>query len=284
MQDYAKPYKHLSCQTLLGLILIPQLLGVLRHGTTTGIPQVLLNYARVSREPWRLKAFLDKEGRPVTSRFLVIRPQDDRWPLEALWGICNSPFANAYSYAFASKRDVLAGLMRKMPIPDINSVDMTPLVKAVKVYLESVHALENGGLSPDALTKLKVLHWRIDAEVLRLYGLPPHLERQLLDLFSGVERRGVPFEQKEYFPKGFTELSTLRELLAITADWEQTNERRTQLIEKKVKRNIPTDEKHEFDHLQQLADARIRVTGAAAYQTVGGNAGRLKRRGIWEGE
>ena len=30
--------------------------------------------------------------------------------------------------------------------------------------------------------------------------LPPHLERQLLDLFSGVKRRGVPFEQKGVFP------------------------------------------------------------------------------------
>lgn len=253
-------------------------------GTIQGIPQVLLNYAPVDRDSWRLKAFLDKKGRPVTSRFLVIRPQDDRWPLEALWGICNSPFANAYSYAFSSKRDVLAGLMRKMPIPDINSVDVTPLVEAVKVYLESVHALENGELSSDALTKLKVLHWRIDAEVLRIYKLPPHLERQLLDLFSGVERRGVPFEQKEYFPKGCTKLSTLQELLAITADWEQTNERRAQLIQKKVKKNILADEKREFDHLQQLADARIQLLAPLPIKQLEEMRNELKRRGIWEGE
>ena len=80
------------------------------HGTTTGIPQIVLNYARVSRKSWRLKAFLDREGHPVTSRFLVIRPHDKPWPLEALWGICNSPFANAYSYAFSTKRDVLGGV------------------------------------------------------------------------------------------------------------------------------------------------------------------------------
>ena len=34
---------------------------------------------------------------------------------------------------------------------------------------------------------------QIDAEVLRLYDLPPRLERQILDLFAGWERQGVPF-------------------------------------------------------------------------------------------
>ncbi len=261
----------------------PAVIKTRRYGTTTKVPQVLLNYARVSREPWRLKAFLDKEGHAVTSRFLVIRPQDKRWPLEALWGICNSPFANAYSYAFSTKRDVLAGLMRKMPIPDINSVDVTPLVQTVNAYLKATHLLENGSLSPDTSDKLKTLHWRIDAEVLRLYGLPPRLERQLLGLFSGVERRGVPFEQREYFPKGFTDISTLRELLAITVDWEQTNERRSQLIEKKVKRNILTDEKNELDYLQQLRDARIRLLAPLPIKQLEKVREELQRRGIWEG-
>ncbi len=253
-------------------------------GTTIGVPQILLNYAPVSREPWRLKAFLDKDGHAVTSRFLVIRPQDQRWPLEALWGICNSPFANAYAYAFSTKRDVLAGLMRNMPIPDINLADVAPLVKAVRAYLNAVSALESGEGSPEALDKLKILHWRIDAEVLRLYGLPSHLERQLLDLFSGVKRRGVPFEQKEYFPKGFTELSTLRELLAVTADWEQTNERRAQLIEKQVKRNILAGEKQELQELQRLADARIRLLAPLPIQQLEIVREELKRRGIWTGE
>jgi hypothetical protein len=262
----------------------PTVIKTRRYGTTTKVPQVLLNYARVSRKPWRLKAFLDQEGHAVTSRFLVVRSQDKRWPLEALWGICNSSFANAYSYAFSTKRDVLAGLMRNMPVPEITSADVTPLVKAVSAYLNAAHTLESDWYSPDTSNKLKLLHWRIDAEVLRLYRLPLHLERQLLDLFSGVERRGVPFEQKEYFPNDFTELSTLRELLAITMDWEQTNERRTQLIEKKVKRNIQTVEEDELDYLQQLTDARIRLLAPLPIQQLETMREELKRRGIWEGE
>jgi hypothetical protein len=254
------------------------------YGVKPGIPQVLLNYARVSREPWRLKAFLDKEGHPVASRFLVIRPQDKQWPLEALWGICNLPFANAYSYAFSTKRDILAGVMREMPIPEINSVDVNPLVEAVNTYLEVAPPQEGGLLSANTFDKLKILHWRIDAEVLRLYGLPSRLERQLLDLFSGVKRRGVPFEQEEYFPAGFTELSTLRELLVVTADWEQTNERRFQLIEKKVKRKILANEKVELDYLQQLTDARIELLAPLPIKQLADVREELRRRGIWEGE
>ncbi len=266
------------------LNLDPQVIGRPRHGTTTGIPQILLNYAPVSRKSWRLKAFLDKEGHPVTSRFHVIRPHDKGWPLEALWGICNSPFANAYSYAFSNKRDVLAGVMRGMPIPDIKSVNVTPLTEAVNAYLKVAPTREDDSLPPTTLDKLKILHWRIDAEVLRLYGLPPHLERQLLELFSGVKRRGVPFDQKEYFPEGFTGISTLSELLAITADWEQTNERRFQLIEKEVKGNILADEKLEFDYLQQLTDARIELLAPLPIKQLEDLREELKRRGMWEGE
>ncbi len=244
------------------------------HGMETETPQVLLNYARVSRESWRLKAFLDREGHPVTSRFLVIRPHDKRWSIEALWGLCNSPFANAYSYALSTKRDILVGVMRDMPVPDIDSVDVTPLLDAVNAYLKAVSNQEDVSISPNTLDKLKTLHWQIDVEALRLYELPSHLERQLLDLFSGVKRRGVPFEQNEYF----------RELLAITVDWEQTNARRFQLIEKKVKRNIRADEKRELDYLQQLTDARIRLLAPLPIKQLEEVREDLERRGIWEGE
>ena len=266
------------------LNLDPQVIGNSRHGTTTEIPQVLLNYARVSRESWRLKAFLDREGHSVTSSFIVIRPRNEGWPLEALWGICNSPFANAYSYTFSTKRHVLVGVMQNMPIPDIDSVDVTPLLEAVNAYLKVVPSQEAGSIPSNTSDKLKTLHWRIDAEVLRLYGLPPHLERQLLDLFSGVERRGVPFEQQGYFPQGFTEISRLNELLAITADWEQTNTRRFQLIEKKVKRKIRANEKRELDYLQQLTDARIELLAPLPIKQLEDVREELKRRGIWEGE
>jgi hypothetical protein len=253
-----------------------------RHGTSKGIPQVLLNYAPVSRGPWRLKAFIDRPGHPVTSRFLVIRPKESTWPLEALWAICNSPFANAYSYAFSSKRDVLAGLMRKMPVPDINAKNIAPLLKAVAAYWKKVHDRQDAIFVSTDSDKLKALHWRIDTEVLRLYDLPPHLERQLLDLFTGVERRGVPFKQTEYIPKGFSDISTLSELLAVTADWGQTNERRAQLILKEVKKTISPAENRELDYLQNLADAGISLLAPLPIKELEALRDKLKQRGMWE--
>jgi len=240
------------------LNLSPSIIRSSGYGATTGMRQVLLNYARVSRKAWRLKAFMDEEGHPVTTRFLVVRPKDQELPIEILWGICNSPFANAYSYSHSTKRDVLGGLMRLMPVPDIRNKNITSLLNAVKAYLKAARS-EDMLTSPAFQDELKTLHWRVDAEVLRLYELPPHLERHLLDLFSGVKRRGVPFEQYEYFPKEFKEPLTLSELLMITVDWEKTNERRVELIFKKVKRSISPEESAELNGLQRLADARIRL-------------------------
>jgi len=44
---------------------------------------------------------------------------------------------------------------------------------------------------------------QMDALILKGYGLPPWLERRLLDFFRG-ERRPVPFEFGDYFPATFT--------------------------------------------------------------------------------
>ncbi|MBI2928468.1 MAG: N-6 DNA methylase [Verrucomicrobia bacterium] len=254
------------------------------HGTAIGLPKVLLNYARVSRGPWRLKAFIDREGHPVTSRFLVVRPHDRAWPLEVVWALCNSPFANAYSYAFSGKRDVLAGLMRAMPVPRADASQLTALVETVRKYLKEARAADESVLaSPAAQERLRVLHWRVDAEVLRLYALPRHLERQLLDLFGGVERRGVPFEQKEYLPRSFAQPLALCELLAITADWEQTNERRELLILNEEHGKPSPEERAELADLQRLADARIDLIAPLPLQELEAVAADLKRKGLWAG-
>jgi hypothetical protein len=190
--------------------------------------------------------------------------------------------SNNYSYAFSTERDVLTWVIRNMPIPNVATSDLTRLQKAVRVYLQTAQNCQETGFSRETLDKLKILHWRIDVEVLQLYKLPRHLEFQLLYLFSGSKRPGVPFEQFEYFPKEFNEPLTLRGLLAITADWEQTNERRTQLIFKKVKKNITAEEKLELDELQRLADCRINLLTPFPIEKLEAVKEDLKRRGVWE--
>lgn len=204
------------------LNLHPKFILAARHGNKQGSPQLVMNYAPVSREAWRLKALIDEKGHPVTSRFIAVRPKQKCVSLLALWGLLNSPVANAYTCCHSSKRDVLAGDMREMRVPDFAACNLVPLEKAVSEYLAAARATPSTKPQPvkrgapkikstdqmdffnvEAVTagsdpeseRLKFLHWRVDAEVLRLYNLPAKLERKLLDLFSGVRRRGVPFVQ-----------------------------------------------------------------------------------------
>jgi len=56
---------------LMWLNLAPAAVKSRRRGTTIGVPQVVLNYARVSREVWRLKAMIDVEGHAANSNFSI---------------------------------------------------------------------------------------------------------------------------------------------------------------------------------------------------------------------
>ena len=185
-----------------------------RAGTVVGSPQVLLNYGRVSRGPWRLKALIDRSGHAVTSRFITVRPRSPDTPLRYLWALLNSPVANAFVHAHSMKRDVLIGMMRKMPVPDATPSERQGVVGLVTTYLDEVTGssapLERGpGEDP-----LRRLLMEIDAEILRLYDLSPRLERELLDIFAGHQRRGVPFRFDRYFPEDFEPWVHLHEYLS----------------------------------------------------------------------
>ena len=54
----------------------------------------------------------------------------------------------------------------------------------------------------------------IDAEVMRLYDLPPKLEWQVLNLFDGHKRKGVDFDFDRYYPEGFESWIPLHEYLS----------------------------------------------------------------------
>ena len=55
---------------------------------------------------------------------------------------------------------------------------------------------------------------RMDAEVLKLYDLPPRLERQLLDLFESVKRKGVGCKFRGYYPPDLDAYVPLHELIS----------------------------------------------------------------------
>jgi len=181
-------------------------------GTAKGIQQILLNYARVSNTPWRLKALIDKKGHPVNSNFIVIRPiENGIWTLNSLWALSNSPFANAFAYCNSMERHNTAGMMRSMPVPFV-SQDLSRLEKLVEEYFELSKKQKQFALGSEDKPKNKKESCllKIDAEVLRLYDLPPRLEKQLLDFFAGYKREGVDFDFHDYYPKEFNSYIPLR--------------------------------------------------------------------------
>ena len=184
------------------------------HGKITGIPQILLNSAPVSRGPWRLKALIDNKGYPNTSSFIVIRPKMKEWSLKVLWAILNSPLANAYIYCYGTKRLVGVKRVLSFPIPNINSNDLSFLSELVQDY-SKIYPPRCGILQSEIdMKEAKQKMLAIDAEVMRLYNLPPRLERQVLDLFDGWQRNGVDFKFERYFPKDFESWIPLHEYLS----------------------------------------------------------------------
>ena len=283
-----EPETHLTPK-LVWLNADPRIVKTARGGTTEKIPQVLQSYSPTDRDQWRHKAFIDSVGRRATSRFLIIRPKSSSLPLEFLWALLNSPLANAFTFVRTTKRDITIGVLRSLPTPDLKSTDVQRVVVAAQNYLaaaaqftatrqqvstktktgigkkNAAKAIANDQLplglpgqptdEEIAATKerLRALHWRVDAEVLRLYALPSTLERELLDAFDGVPRVGVPFEQTRYIPREFHDVLTLDEFLRITDEWDATEGRRCKLIEKRIKTGSRTNEEEkEFRQLQRL--------------------------------
>jgi len=181
-------------------------------GTETNNAQILMNYAPVGVEPWRLKTLIDRKGRPVTSRFLVFRITDQKWSLNALWAVLNAPLANAFIYAHTTDRDIPAGTARRIPVPPCSGESLNKLERLVAEYF----TLMEEGDTPfgvEVQNKAKHLLLTIDSEVMRLYDLPPRMEKRVLDLFQGVQRKGVDFSFTGYYPEDFESAVPLHEYL-----------------------------------------------------------------------
>jgi hypothetical protein len=259
-------------------------------GTERGHPRIVMNHVRTGIRAWRHKAFIDLIGRPATDAFLLISPIAVNWSLEVLWAIANGPLASAFTFTNSATKQIGVRLLKRMPVPVLDQPPIK-LETAVKNYISSAleYTSKFGRIRPDselrkrikksksyegpelplgeltqgdldsnqARERLRALHWRVDAEVLKLYALPAQNERALLNFFDGVKRFGVPFDQTRYIPLGFTKVQRLDEFVLITDEWNQTDERRCELIEKRIKYGSRTPaEQAEFKKLQELFEMR----------------------------
>ena len=226
----------------------PSVISSARSGATLGTPQVLLSYARASRGPWRLKALLDRHGHPVTSRFIAVRPKSSSYSIEGLWAVLNSPVANAYAFSHLAKRDNIVGDIRRIPLPKKHSFESVE--RAAKGYLEAA----SSETDPQNLQRLLL---QVDCEVLKLYSLPPELERSVLALFTGWERVGVPFAQCRYLPKELFGRLRLSDFVEFGNDWSKTNRERGELIDKSIAGTLNTEEEIRLGALQTYADYHL---------------------------
>jgi hypothetical protein len=222
--------------------------SAIRFAMTTGVPQVLLNYAPASRGPWRLKALVDKEGHPATSNFIWARPTASSCSIEVLWALLNAPVANAYAFSHLGKRHNIVGDIRNIPIPKVKSFD--GVERAAIAYLASAS-------SKTTLTNLDRLLLRVDSEVLKLYSLPLDLEQRVLGLFTDRRRVGVPFTQTRYLPKELEGRVRFADFLQFEEDWSVTNRERGMLIDKGISGTLSAEERTRLDALQVYADYHI---------------------------
>ncbi len=190
----------------------PEALGPARLGADM-VPQVLLNHARASRGPWRIKAFIDRDRHAFTNNYNAVRPRDREVSLEFLWALLNSPIANAFAFTHARGRHNLPGVLGQMPVPNVTQA-MNDEIKRLVVEYHRLAKSCDPGRSRAAINKLRFAAIQIDALVLRPYDLPPRLERELLDLFAGYARVGVPFQFDRYFPEDFEPWLHLHEYLS----------------------------------------------------------------------
>lgn len=234
--------------TLYWMNLDPSVIRRPGAGAIIEAPQVLLNYAPVSRGPWRLKALIDRVGHPVTGNFIPVRPRQSSYSLNLIWAFLNSPIANAFAFSYLSKRHNLVGDIRELPIPELTSFDSVD--RAAQAYLKAVST----GVDAAVLQGLML---KVDIEVLTLYSLPTGLEQSLLALFTGWKRGGVPFSQTEYLPEELHDQISLRDFLEFEEDWPTTNRERTRLIDKKIAGQLTDQERIRLDALQAYADYHI---------------------------
>ena len=167
-------------------------------------PKVVVPKSRISRGPWRFAAVIDKKRLLIRRRFFAVWPKTETIDVELIAALMNSPIAQAFAFCHSNTRDVHKRVYSAIPFPT-DIADANGLITAlVNEYLEFIDSKK------ERKARKKLIE--IDTEVLKLYRLPVRLERQLLRLFLGRQRR-VPFDFTGYDPLLTTSKQTPKEQL-----------------------------------------------------------------------
>ena len=165
--------------------------------------KLIVNANPQSRDYWRITASIDRSGLVCYQNFHAIWPKTDL-PLEVLAAVLNGPVANAFISTRDPIRHVHVRTLRDIPVPEFSREHEESLASLVRQYVDTRNQWISQKLGEcKAEAECRRLISVIDAEVLKVYDLPPEQERDLLDWFTGSKRLG-PVEFTEYFPRSFT--------------------------------------------------------------------------------
>ena len=168
-------------------------------------PKVIANAARKARGSWRLAAAADHSGLVCTQRYNCLWPKNE-WNVKSLAALLNSPVCSAFIASHEGSRAIRKSTLLRLPLPALAVSDVVMLEGLVDDYVAAMNEQPEarlplwGGGSWEERAKRILL--QMDALIMKGYGLPPWLERRILDFFRG-ERRPVPFEFGDYFPADF---------------------------------------------------------------------------------
>jgi len=235
--------------------------------------------------PWRLAAWADAEGLVFTKHFFAIWPQAGISEF-AVAAILASPIANAFSFERDLDRHNHIETLRELPLPSADHLKPEGELHRLAAALQEMLAVRDFA-QPPAAEEVREAFLRLDAAVVAAYNLPGPVQHKLLKRFNGWSRPlPPPYDRAfdRYFPDHFQEHITLAELLGITVDWDRTSERKTELIEKKIRREATKDELDQLQRLKFLTEARGEYFAPLPLRRVAALQSKLESEGKWEAE
>jgi hypothetical protein len=246
--------------------------------------KVAVNRLRFERHShWRIAAFADAAGLAFSKQFFAIWPSNDVSEF-ALAAILNSPVGNAFSFQEDLGVDNHIETLDRLPLPSPEVLIPGSTIDRLARRAQELFAEDT------LLADMKARDWRedrrealirLDAAVLDAYGLSATEQRKLLDQFTG-HRRPVGFEFTGYFPNHFKDDITLSDFIRINYDWDETNQRRGDLIQMKIYgEGLNEAEASELEHLQHLTDLMVRLKDPRPVSRVDDLIEELKAEGKW---
>ena len=158
------------------------------EGLPWHLPKAIVHWNWRTGGAWPITAVSDYGGLVAFDDFLGVWPTGGISP-GVVAAILNGPVANAYLGALGRPRDDGTAAVEDVPIPPLSDTLVSRLHDLVGTYrAERAHLhLE---LTREGIDRCLELPREIDALVLSAYGLPPAVEAEVLEHFTGEPRPG----------------------------------------------------------------------------------------------